>query len=78
MSGASEEKGGQLGKGTTYGIAKKLKAPSFLKISCLLGVWVPLIVSIYYIYIESWTLGYSLSSLNSELQSGAIDSNSKK
>ncbi len=70
-------KGGQLGKGTTYGIAKKLRAPSFLKISCLLGVWVPLIVSIYYIYIESWTLGYSLSSLSSELQSGAIDSNSK-
>ena len=46
-------RGGQLGKGTTYGISKELKAPSFVKISCLLGVWVPLVVSIYYIYIES-------------------------
>ena len=70
-------RGGQLGKGTTYGISKELKAPSFVKISCLLGVWVPLVVSIYYIYIESWTLGYSIKALLGDLESSKIVSSEK-
>ena len=70
-------RGGRLGKGTTYGISSKLNAPSFIRISCLLGVWVPLIVSIYYVYIESWTLGYSIKSLMNELQSTFISSDEK-
>ena len=70
-------RGGQLGKGTTYGISKELKAPSFVKISCLLGVWVPLVVSIYYIYIESWTLGYSIKALVGDLESSKIVSSEK-
>ena len=70
-------KGGNLNKGTTYGIASKLNTPSFVRISCLLGVWVPLIVSIYYIYIESWTLGYSIKSLMFELQSNVNLSSDK-
>ena len=70
-------RGGQLGKGTTYGISKELKAPSFIKISCLLGVWVPLVVSIYYIYIESWTLGYSIKALLGDLESSKIVSSEK-
>ena len=72
-----DEGGGQLGKGTTYGISKELKAPSFVKISCLLGVWVPLVVSIYYIYIESWTLGYSIKALVGDLESSKIVSSEK-
>ena len=70
-------RGGQLGKGTTYGISKELKAPSFVKISCLLGVWVPLVVSIYYIYIEAWTLGYSIKALVGDLESSKIVSGEK-
>ena len=61
--------GGSIGKGTTFGISTKFNSNKVLQIASLLGIWIPLIISIYYIYIESWTLGYSLKSLFGELQS---------
>ena len=61
--------GGSIGKGPTYGIYTKFNSNKVLQIASLLGIWIPLIISIYYIYIESWTLGYSLKSLFGELQS---------
>ena len=72
-----DEGEGSLEKGLPMESLKELKAPSFVKISCLLGVWVPLVVSIYYIYIESWTLGYSIKALVGDLESSKIVSSEK-
>lgn len=69
--------GGSIGKGTTFGISNKFGAGKTLQIASLLGIWIPLIISIYYIYIESWTLGYSLKSLFGDLQSNLSDTQDK-
>ncbi len=52
--------GGSKGHGTTPSIFALLWNHPAAKIIGVLGLWIPLIVAIYYIYIESWTLGYSL------------------
>lgn len=52
--------GGSKGHGTTPSIFSILWKNPLAKILGVLGLWIPLVVSIYYIYIESWTLGYSL------------------
>lgn len=52
--------GGSKGHGTTPSIFGILWKNPLAKIIGVLGLWIPLVVSIYYIYIESWTLGYSL------------------
>ena len=61
--------GGSIGKGTTFGISNKLKIKKPIQIFSLLGIWIPFVISIYYVYIESWTLGYSIKSLFGNLQS---------
>src|SRR3989338_3387649 len=56
--------GGSLGNGTAPGIFHHLFPRNrWLKYFGVLGVLGPLIIFIYYIYIESWTLGYSVFSL---------------
>nr|NIP31081.1 sodium:calcium symporter [Candidatus Dadabacteria bacterium]NIT14311.1 sodium:calcium symporter [Candidatus Dadabacteria bacterium] len=52
--------GGSKGHGTTPSIFALLWNHPAAKVIGVLGLWIPLIVAIYYIYIESWTLGYSL------------------
>ena len=52
--------GGSKGHGTTPSIFALFWNHPAAKVIGVLGLWIPLIVSIYYIYIESWTLGYSL------------------
>lgn len=52
--------GGAKGHGTTPSIFSMLWNHHAAKIIGVLGLWIPLTVAIYYIYIESWTLGYSL------------------
>ncbi|NIP30111.1 MAG: sodium:calcium symporter [Candidatus Dadabacteria bacterium] len=52
--------GGSHGHGTTPAIFNLFWKSSASKILGVFGLWIPLVVSIYYIYIESWTLGYSL------------------
>ena len=65
--------GGSIGKGTTFGISNKLNIKKPIQIFSLLGIWIPFVISIYYVYIESWTLGYSIKSLLGSLQSNLIN-----
>lgn len=52
--------GGVRGHGTTPAIFGLFWDSPLAKIIGVFGLWIPLVVSIYYIYIESWTLGYSI------------------
>ncbi len=52
--------GGSKGHGTTPAIFNMFWNHPVSKIVGVFGLWIPLVVSIYYLYIESWTLGYSL------------------
>jgi len=53
--------GGSRGHGTTPAIFSALTNNNqAMRILGVLGIWLPLVVAIYYLYIESWTLGYAL------------------
>lgn len=52
--------GGKHGYGTTPSIFGLIWNSPFARILGVFGLWIPLVVSIYYIYIESWTLGYAI------------------
>jgi len=55
--------GGAYGHGTTPSIFYLLWKNRFAKILGVFGLWIPLVVIIYYIYIESWTLGFAIKFL---------------
>jgi len=55
--------GGSKGHGTTPAIFKLLWRSPVSKYIGVLGLFVPFVVLCYYIYIESWTLGYSFYSI---------------
>ncbi|NPA32209.1 MAG: sodium:calcium symporter [Aquificae bacterium] len=55
--------GGAYGHGTTPSIFYLLWRSKLAKILGVFGLWIPLVVIIYYIYIESWTLGFAIKSL---------------
>ncbi|RUM31158.1 MAG: sodium:calcium symporter [Aquifex sp.] len=55
--------GGAYGHGTTPSIFHLLWKNRFAKILGVFGLWIPLVVIIYYIYIESWTLGFAIKFL---------------
>ncbi len=52
--------GGAKGHGTTPAIFNMFWKSPFSKVLGVFGLWIPLVVAIYYVYIESWTLGFSL------------------
>ncbi len=52
--------GGARGHGTAPAIFNLFWKSPISRFVGVLGIWVPLVVLIYYVYIESWTLGYSL------------------
>ena len=52
--------GGARGHGTAPAIFNLFWKSPVSRFLGVLGIWVPLVVVIYYVYIESWTLGYSL------------------
>jgi len=52
--------GGARGHGTTPAIFSLFWNSPVSRLIGVLGLWTPLIVVIYYIYIESWTLGYAI------------------
>jgi SNF family Na+-dependent transporter len=52
--------GGARGHGTAPAIFSLFWKSSVSRLIGVLGLWIPLVVVIYYIYIESWTLGYSI------------------
>ncbi|WP_163328588.1 sodium-dependent transporter [Desulfurobacterium thermolithotrophum] len=55
--------GGAKGHGTTPAIFRLLWKNPIAKYIGALGLFIPFVVLCYYIYIESWTLGYSFFSL---------------
>ncbi len=55
--------GGVRGHGTTPAIFRLLWRHPLAKYVGVLGLFVPFVVSCYYVYIESWTLGYAIMSL---------------
>ncbi len=59
--------GGVRGHGTTPAIFRLLWKHPLAKYVGVLGLFVPFVVSCYYVYIESWTLGYALLSLFNKL-----------
>lgn len=52
--------GGARGHGTSPAIFSLLWNNPLAKFIGVFGLWIPLVVAVYYIYIESWALGYSL------------------
>ena len=56
--------GGEKGHGTTPGIFHMLWNHPVSKYLGALGIFLPLTVAIYYVYLESWTLAYSFFSLS--------------
>ena len=52
--------GGRHGHGTAPSIFALIWNNPFARILGVFGLWIPFVVVVYYIYIESWTLGYSL------------------
>ena len=59
--------GGRFGHGTAPGVFQKLGNNKILKYLGVLGTLIPFLVLIYYMYIESWTLGYAFFSFTGEL-----------
>jgi SNF family Na+-dependent transporter len=55
--------GGTIGHGSAPGIFQSLWKHPIAKYIGILGVLLPLVILIYYVYICSWTLAFSLSSL---------------
>ena len=55
--------GGAHGHGTTPAIFYLLWRNPVSKVIGVFGLWIPLVVIIYYIYIESWTLGFAIKFL---------------
>jgi len=51
--------GGARGHGTSPAIFSLLWNSPIAKFIGVFGLWIPLVVAVYYIYIESWALGYS-------------------
>lgn len=55
--------GGMRGHGTTPGIFQSMWRNPLAKYIGVLGIFIPTVIVIYYTYIGSWTLGYSIYSL---------------
>ncbi len=55
--------GGNIGHGTAPGIFDAIWKNRLAKYIGVLGIFLPLVILIYYIYICSWTLSFSLASL---------------
>ncbi|MBI2871450.1 MAG: sodium-dependent transporter [Candidatus Omnitrophica bacterium] len=56
--------GGQFGHSTTPGMFHRLWANPIAKYLGALGIFIPFCVTVYYLYIESWTLAYSFFSMS--------------
>ena len=65
--------GGGYGHGTAPGIFHSLwKKNRFIKYFGVIGIFGPLVIFIYYVYIESWTLAYSFFAISGKY-SGLLD-----
>ncbi len=66
--------GGVRGHGTTPAIFGLLWRNPLARYIGVLGLFVPFVVACYYVYIESWTLGYALFALFGKLPQVAAES----
>jgi len=55
--------GGAMGQNSTVGMFDKVSNLKIAKYLGILGVFIPFTIIIYYMYIESWCLGYGFFSL---------------
>lgn len=55
-------RGGHFGFSTCPGMFQSLTRAKWVKFAGAIGVVMPLLIVIYYVYIESWTLGYAVQS----------------
>ncbi len=62
--------GGVRGHGTTPAIFKLFWKHPMAKYLGVLGLFIPFVVVCYYVYIESWTLGYAVMSITGMLPDG--------
>ena len=63
--------GGVRGHGTTPGMFQAMWKHPVAKYVGALGIFIPLCVTIYYTYVESWTMGYAWFSLTGSLHQAA-------
>lgn len=66
--------GGARGHGTAPAIFGIMWNSRFSRLLGIFGLWIPLVVAIYYIYIESWSLGYAINFLLGHTPSVSPDS----
>lgn len=59
--------GGLFGHGTAPGVFHSLWKNRFIKYFGVIGIFGPLVIFIYYVYIESWLLGYAFFSVIGKL-----------
>ncbi|MHC5209679.1 MAG: sodium-dependent transporter [Planctomycetota bacterium] len=60
-------RGGSFGFSTCPGMFQSLTRRRWARYAGALGVVMPLIIVIYYVYIESWTLGFAVQSLTGQM-----------
>ena len=60
-------RGGHFGHSTCPGMFQSLTKSKWVKFAGAIGVVMPLLIVIYYVYIESWTLGYAVQSATGAL-----------
>ncbi len=60
-------RGGHFGFSTCPGMLQSLTKARWVKYAGAIGVVMPLLIVIYYVYIESWTLGYAVQSATGAL-----------
>ncbi|MED5329847.1 MAG: sodium-dependent transporter [Planctomycetota bacterium] len=60
-------RGGSFGHSTVPGMFQSLTKARFVRYLGAVGIVMPLLIVIYYVYIESWTLGYAVQSITGEL-----------
>lgn len=60
-------RGGHFGHSTCPGMFQSLTRARWAKYAGAVGVVMPLLIVIYYVYIESWTLGYAVQSATGAL-----------
>lgn len=70
---AMGRKGGQLGYNSYPGVIASITGRSWTKWVGVLGVLVPVIIYMYYVYIEAWCLGYAVNFLVGNLNFSSIE-----
>ncbi len=63
--------GGKLGHGTAPGIFDKIIKTRWAKYLGIVGLFGPLVIFIYYVYVESWTLAFSYFAFSGEYAEAA-------